>query len=832
MLAILYLIFSSFIGYNLMKTFIPRLFNVSKEISLMGKKINLSNWMVTLPAAFLTGTLFSTWFTYLITYGIAVLFSGVERPLLYGNIITFAIFILLTVIFLIKYKEDFKLFFSKFKNIRLSVFINFVLSHKTELIYVLVCLFLWSNLMVRSFNINSKNEMMLGISVFSDFGAHIPMIRSFSEGSNFPTEYPHYSASGSDSITGNNVMYHFMFHFLSGNLEFLGLRIDWAFNLPSILAMMAFLMLLYSLVVLIFGNRLTAVLAAVLFLFRSSFAVFTFTANLKLESPNETGINKYISIVKQYLNIILNNTTNIGKTTHEDWGFYAQKVFVNKRHYIFALGIAMLVLIIVFPLFKQMIIKLRKTRVQAVEKINELELQLNAEEQSIQVEDESIQAQNPIVKPSLTSLRRKLWLDEFILNKDAWMPANVSRSVVAGLLLGLIGFWNGSVVISMLPVLFFMAILSKRRLEYLNIAAISVILVFAQTLFFTWGQISTSSVNLFIGYLAQFPDGINTMAKDYLQQGNYSEFIKLIPDLSYNILLFYLELLGFFLLLLVTSIPFSKKGGRWLTLAFVSPLVIATLFSFSSDVGANHVIIIFSVILLNIIIANMLTKLSVSKNIMVPIFILGLAEVLFYTSSVLFKFEMLFVPANIFALIIAVIVFITVIIVKRKFDIVRAISISVAVILIVAITSSGILDGLVLYNMDKPSTPGRLYSMNNPVINWVEDNTDRKAVFLINPDFLHLVLIAGRSVYLGGAYFVSTAGYDWDKRMRIVKNIYGASDANTLRELIEENEIDYIVIDDSNRHTEDYTLNEDLIKSTFEPVFNDPVSNTQIYKVK
>jgi hypothetical protein len=27
----------------------------------------------------------------------------------------------------------------------------------------------------------------------------------------------------------------------------------------------------------------------------------------------------------------------------------------------------------------------------------------------------------------------------------------------------------------------------------------------------------------------------------------------------------------------------------------------------------------------------------------------------------------------------------------------------------------------------------------------------------------------------------------------------------TLRELIEENEIDYIVIDDSNRHTEDYT---------------------------
>jgi len=825
MLAILYLILNSFIGYNLMKKFIPRLFNVSKEISLLGKKIILSNWMVTLPAAFLTGTLFVTWFTYLITYGIAVLFSGVKRPLLYGNIITFIILILLTVIFLIKDKEDFKLFFSKFKKIRIPEFKNFVLSHKTELIYILVCLFLWSILMVRSFNINSNNEMMLGISVFSDFGAHIPMIRSFSEGSNFPTEYPHYAASGSGSITGNNVMYHFMFHFLSGNLEFLGLRIDWAFNLPSILSMLAFLMLLYSLVVLIFGNRLTAILAALLFLFRSSFAVFTFTAELKLESPTETGIMKYITIIKQYLETILNNTNNIGKTVHEDWGFYAQKVFVNKRHYIFALGIAMLVLIIVFPLFKQMVLKLRKTRVQAVEQINELDASLSNEEGSIQ-------AENPITKPSLTSLRRKLWLDEFILNKDAWMPANIKRSVIAGLLLGLIGFWNGSVVISMLPVLFFMAILSKRRLEYLNIAGISIILVFAQTLFFAGGQISTSSINLFIGYLAQFPDGINTIAKDFLEQGNYSEFIKLIPDLSYNILLFYLQLLGFFFLLLATSIPFSKKGGRWLTLAFLSPLAMATLFSFSSDVGANHVIIIFSVILLNIIIANMLTKLSASKSFTIPVFIFGLSEILLYISSVLFKFEKLFVPANIFALIIAVIVFISVTIIKRKFDFVRATSISVAVILIVAITSSGILDGFVLYNMDNPSTPGRLYSMNNPVLNWVEDNTDRKDVFLINPEFIHLVLLAGRSVYLGGAYFVSTAGYDWDKRMKTVKNIYGASDANTLRELIKENEIDYIVIDNSNRETEDYTLNEGLIKSTFKPVYDDPTSNTQIYKVK
>ncbi len=825
MLGILFLILSSFVGYNFTKKFIPRIFNVSKEISLLGKKITLSTWMVTLPAAFLTGTLFVTWFTYLLTYGIASLFPGIERPLIYGNIITFIILTLLTVIFSIKNKEDYRLFFGNLKKIGVPEFNEFVLSHKTELIYVLVCLTLWSVFMIRSFTVNNNNEMILGMSVFSDFGGHIPMIRSFSEGSNFPTEYPHYGSSGSGSITGNNVMYHFMFHFLSGNLEFLGLRIDWAFNLPSILSMLAFLMLLYSLVVLIFGNKLTAVIAAVLFMFRSSFAVFTYSADLKLKSSSEEGVMKYLSTIKEYLTTIFNNTANIGKTAHEDWGFYAQKVFVNKRHYVFALGIAMLVLIIVFPLFKNMISKLRKTHKKAIEEINKFSSTSSTEE-------DQIQAENSVAEPSLVSLKRKLWFDEFIRSKDAWIPANIKRSVFAGLLLGLISFWNGAVVISMLPVLFFMAIFSKHRLEYLNIAAISILMVFAQTLFFTGGQISASSVNLCIGYLAEFPNGINTTAKAFLEQGNYSEFIKLIPDLSYNMLLFYLQLLGFMLLLLVTSIPFSKRGGRWLTLAFLSPMVMATLFSFSSDVGANHVIIIFSVILLNIIIANMLSRLLVSKSFSTPVVIMGLSEIVFYIASVLFKFEKLFVPANILALGVTIVIFIIVIIIKRKFDFIRALSVSVAAVLILALTSSGIIDGLVLYNMDNPTVPGRLYSMEDPTINWVEDNTGRKDVFLINPEFIHVVLLGGRNVFLGGAYFVSTAGYDWDKRMGIVKNIYGATDANTLKELVKENKIDYIVIDNSNRETKDYRLNEELIKNTFKPVYSDPSSNTQIYKVK
>ena len=55
-------------------------------------------------------------------------------------------------------------------------------------------------------------------------------MRSFSMGNNFPTEYPHFG--------GQDVKFHFMFQFFVGNLEFLGLRLDFAYNVVSVLALL------------------------------------------------------------------------------------------------------------------------------------------------------------------------------------------------------------------------------------------------------------------------------------------------------------------------------------------------------------------------------------------------------------------------------------------------------------------------------------------------------------------------------------------------------------------------------------------------------------------
>lgn len=94
-----------------------------------------------------------------------------------------------------------------------------------------------------------NGELYSGFSVYGDYAPHTAMMRSFSKGNNFPTEYPHFG--------GQDVKYHFMFQFLVGNLEFLGIRLDFAYNIESVLALLGFLMLLYSI-----AKRLTASLAA------------------------------------------------------------------------------------------------------------------------------------------------------------------------------------------------------------------------------------------------------------------------------------------------------------------------------------------------------------------------------------------------------------------------------------------------------------------------------------------------------------------------------------------------------------------------------------------
>lgn len=124
-------------------------------------------------------------------------------------------------------------------------------------------------LMIHTFSYDSAQQrMIMAVQVWSDFGAHIPMIRSFSMGLNFPVEYPMFS--------GEPIRYHYLFYLVVGVLERIGFRIDWALNIPSIIGFAALLLVIYALTYELTKSRLAGLLTILFFLFNGSLSFLAF----------------------------------------------------------------------------------------------------------------------------------------------------------------------------------------------------------------------------------------------------------------------------------------------------------------------------------------------------------------------------------------------------------------------------------------------------------------------------------------------------------------------------------------------------------------------------
>ncbi len=104
--------------------------------------------------------------------------------------------------------------------------------------------------------------------VWSDFGAHIPLIRSFSMGDNFSLEHP--------LFPGDRMRYHFLFYSWVGLLEQWGLNIAVALNLLSAFGLALLMWLIFRLSEKMFTSRLAGLLAVLLFLFNGSLSCLFF----------------------------------------------------------------------------------------------------------------------------------------------------------------------------------------------------------------------------------------------------------------------------------------------------------------------------------------------------------------------------------------------------------------------------------------------------------------------------------------------------------------------------------------------------------------------------
>lgn len=370
-----------------------------------------------LPASFGLGALAMGWTSYAAAFAASVCLKW-ENPLFYGNLVAMAgagAVLVFRYVCRSKKKAVLPAFTAQE-----AVFFLFLLAFLTWIMFYVFYI--------------KDGILYSGFTVYGDYAPHTAMMRSFSLGDNFPTQYPHFG--------GEDVKYHFMFQFLVGNLEYLGIRIDIAYNMLSVFALLGFLMMLYSIARRITGSGAAGVVTVALFFFRSSFTFFRY-----LWEHLRSG---------DLLKTLAENTSFIGYTPNEDWGLWNFNVYLNQRHLAFGLLIAALVLWYYLDL----------------------------------------------VEAGCSHSEKGLaWMKNRLFSAEAWKIRNPEGALAAGLALGLTAFWNGAAVIGGLLILLGFAVFSDGKLDYLVTAVTAVLFSVLQSKVFIRG--SAVEADFYWGFISE-----------------------------------------------------------------------------------------------------------------------------------------------------------------------------------------------------------------------------------------------------------------------------------------------------------------------------------------
>ena len=173
-------------------------------------------------------------------------------------------------------------------------------------------------------------NLLIGVTQWSDYGPNTAIVQSFAVGNNFPAEYPHFAQT---SRSGT----HFLFYFLAGNLEFLGLNLAWSLNIISILTLVCMLALVMALGQLVFKSRSVGFIASALFFFHGTLNLVPF---LRKQTSFKGALNA-IYTLHDYL-------SSGFPYRGEDWGIWTQVVYINQRHLATSIGIFLVVLVFLF----------------------------------------------------------------------------------------------------------------------------------------------------------------------------------------------------------------------------------------------------------------------------------------------------------------------------------------------------------------------------------------------------------------------------------------------------------------------------------------------------
>lgn len=193
-------------------------------------------------------------------------------------------------------------------------------------------------------------------------------------------------------------------------------------------------------------------------------------------------------------------------------------------------------------------------------------------------------------------------------SKDAWGVRDLKMAVCLGIILGSLSFWNGAVVIAILLILFGFAIFSYKKLDYLIVAGITILLSESQVSFFMDG--GTPGFSFYFGFLAEdrTPGGV----------------------IKYLLLLTGIFFAGVILMLFL-----FKGRKRYMIFAFLIPTIFAFSVSMTGDITVNHKYIMISMAFEGIMWAYAITRLMRWKDFR------PLAAVLIFLLTVTGVFDMI-----------------------------------------------------------------------------------------------------------------------------------------------------------------------------------------------
>ena len=540
MLAILYLALCAVFGICFVGLSVPDVRRLYVACSPSAKAIrHIPNTIFTVPAGIVTGMMCVPFFNYYVTLGLSYLIDNGDICKKLGVLITFAFFLwmILTCLILINRKRVKR---EDLKASGATTIEDYVSNVPDSLFYGLVILALTITstfLMFYTYRI-SGNQLMNGLSTFSDLSPHTAMVASFGKGFNFPTQYMHFS--------GDGIKYHFLFYFLAGTLQYLGLPIDYALNLPSIMSMVCALVLLGLLAVLISSRRAAFLVAPVLVFFRSSLNVF-----FHIKELTDAG-NTFSGAITE----IMASTSWYQVTDYDNWGIWAINVYPNQRHLMLGVAVILIMVILFLPFIRRLCISV--SRADGADKIKAIAFSRNA------------------------------WITR---SHDPLYP--VSITLLACVLVIVMPYFHGSCLIALLLVLFGMAVFSESRLLYLAVAVCAVASSYIQTLVFSGGYQNVVSFEFLPGFILDKPTFLTLMQYLVIVTGG-----TLILSAVFAIVV------------LILDIIHKKPVHRFLLfICFLNPMIFAFLFKVSLEMLANHKFIQVTLILLDALVAALIANM-------------------------------------------------------------------------------------------------------------------------------------------------------------------------------------------------------------------------------